>query len=88
MTFNFLLNYEILVPKMEELLVLLCIMREEVKQMGNLIKINMYVEMKKKNDSRIKLETLEQNILNYNKWLKMTDREDMIENYERFLQAK
>ena len=88
MTFNFLLNYEILVPKMEELLVLLCIMREEVKQMGNLIKINMYVEMKKKNDSRIKLETLEQNILNYNKWLKMTDREDMIENYERFLQAQ
>ena len=88
MTFNFLLNYEILVPKMEELFVLLCIMREEVKQMGNLIKINMYVEMKKKNDSRIKLETLEQNILKYNKWLKMTDREDMIENYERFLQAK
>lgn len=88
MTFNFLLNYEILVPKMEELLVLLCIMIEEVKQMGNLIKINMYVEMKKKNDSRIKLETLEQNILKYNKWLKMTDREDMIENYERFLQAK
>ena len=88
MTFNFLLNYEVLVPKMEELFVLLCIMREEVKQMGNLIKINMYVEMKKKNDSRIKLETLEQNILNYNKWLKMTDREDMIENYERFLQAK
>ena len=83
-----MLNYEILVPKMEELLVLLCIMIEEVKQMGNLIKINMYVEMKKKNDSRIKLETLEQNILKYNKWLKMTDREDMIENYERFLQAK
>ena len=56
--------------------------------MGNIIKINMYVEMKKKNDSRIKLETLEQNILKYNKWLKMTDREDMIENYERFLQAQ
>ena len=88
MTFNFLLNYEILVPKMEELLVLLCIMIEEVKQMGNLIKINMYVEMKKKNDSRIKLETLEQNILKYNKWLKMTNRGDMIENYERFLQAQ
>ena len=87
-TFNFLLNYEILVPKMEELLVLLCIMREEVKQMGNLIKINMYVEMKKKSDSRIKLETLEQNILKYNKWLKMTDREDMIENYEIFLQVQ
>lgn len=56
--------------------------------MGNIIKINMYAEMKKEKDSRIKLETLEQNILSYNNWLKMTDREDMIENYERFLQAK
>ncbi|WP_202127901.1 hypothetical protein [Clostridium sp. C2-6-12] len=56
--------------------------------MGNIIKINMYVEMKKKNDSEIKLETLEQNILKYNNWLKMTDREDMIENYEKFLQAQ
>jgi hypothetical protein len=88
MTFNFLLKYEILVPKMEKIFVLLCIIREEVKQMGNIIKINMYVEMKKKNHSKIKLETLEQNILKYNKWLKMTDREDMIENYEKFLQAQ
>lgn len=56
--------------------------------MGNIIKINMYVEMKKKKNNRIKLETLEQNILKYNKWLKMTNREDMIENYERFLQAQ
>lgn len=83
-----MLNYEILVPKMGKIFVLLCIMKEEVKQMGNIIKINMYVEMKKKNDSKIKLETLEQNILKYNKWLKMTDREDMIENYEKFLQAQ
>lgn len=56
--------------------------------MGNIIKINMYVEMKKKKDSRIKLETLEQNIHRYNIWLKMTNREDMIENYEKFLQAQ
>lgn len=88
MTFNFLLNYEILVPKMEELFVLLCIIKEEVKKMGNIIKINMYAEMKKEKNRKIKLETLEQNILSYNNWLKMTNREDMIENYERFLQAK
>lgn len=56
--------------------------------MGNIIKINMYVEMKKKKNSRIRLETLEENILKYNKWLKMNNREDMIENYERFLQAQ
>lgn len=56
--------------------------------MGNIIKINMYVEMKKKKDSKIKLETLEKNILKYNDWLKMTNREDMIENYEKFLQAQ
>ena len=56
--------------------------------MGNIIKINMYVEMKKEKNSKIKLETLEQNILKYNKWLEMTNREDMIENYEKFLQAQ
>ena len=61
---------------------------QEVKCMGNIIKINMYVEMKKEKNSKIKLETLEQNILKYNKWLKTTNREDMIENYERFLQAQ
>ena len=62
--------------------------RKEVEQMGNIIKINMYVEMKKEKNSKIKLETLEQNILNYNKWLKITNREDKIENYEIFLQAQ
>ena len=61
---------------------------QEVKCMGNIIKINMYVEMKKEKNSKIKLEALEQNIQRYNKWLKMTNREDMIENYEKFLQAQ
>jgi hypothetical protein len=73
---------------MENLFVLLCIQVEEVKYMGNIIKINMYVEMKKEKNSKIKLETLEQNILKYNKWLEMTNRKDMIENYEKFLQAQ
>ena len=48
----------------------------------------MYVEMKKEKNSKIKLEALEQNIQRYNKWLKVTNREDMIENYEKFLQAQ
>ena len=78
----------VLVPKIEELIVLLCIQVNEVEKMGNIIKINMYVEMKKEKNSKIKLETLEQNIQKYNKWLKMTNREDMIENYEKFLQAQ
>ena len=56
--------------------------------MGNIIKINMYVELKKEKNSNLKLETLEQNILKYNKWLKMTNRKDKIENYEIFLQAQ
>ena len=59
-----------------------------MEEMGNIIKINMYVEMKKEKNSKIKLETLEQNILKYNQWLQMTNRKDMIENYEKFLQAQ
>ena len=78
----------VLVPKIEKIIVLLCIQVKEVEEMGNIIKINMYVEMKKEKNSKIKLEVLEQNILKYNNWLKMTNREDMIENYEKFLQAK
>ena len=73
---------------MENLIVLLSIQVEEVKYMGNIIKINMYVEMKKEKNSKLKLGTLEQNILKYNKWLKRTNRKDMIENYEKFLQAQ
>lgn len=73
---------------MEFKFVLLYIMGKEVKEMGNIIKINMYVEAQKEKYSKIKLETLEKNILKYNNWLKMTNREDRIESYEKFLQAQ
>jgi len=55
--------------------------------MGNIIKINMYAEMKRKNNNKFKLETVAETILEYNDWIKKTNREDKIENYERFLQA-
>lgn len=55
--------------------------------MGNIIKINMYAEMKKEKSKKIKLNVLEETILRYNNWLKRTKREDKIENYEKFLQA-
>jgi len=55
---------------------------------GNIIKINMYAEMKRKKNNQLKLENVEQAILEYNNWIKKTNREDKIENYERFLQAK
>ena len=48
----------------------------------------MYVEMKRKKSNQLKLETVEETILEYNDWIKKTNREDKIENYERFLQAK
>ncbi|MDR3598524.1 hypothetical protein [Clostridium sp.] len=54
--------------------------------MGNIIKINMYVEAKKKN--KLNLQTVEEVILKYNSWLKKTNREDRIETYEEFLQAQ
>ena len=56
--------------------------------MGKIIKINMYVEQKREKNDELKLEALEQNILEYNTWLKNTNREDKIENYEKFLQAQ
>ncbi|BCZ47955.1 hypothetical protein psyc5s11_40220 [Clostridium gelidum] len=56
--------------------------------MGNIIKINMYVEMKRKKNNQLKLKTVEEAILEYNDWIKKTNREDKIENYERFLQAQ
>ena len=56
--------------------------------MGNLIKINMYAESKKKEKNKLKLETLEKNIFEYNDWLKKNKREDKMENYESFLQAQ
>ena len=33
--------------------------------MGNIIKINMYVEMKRKKNNKLKLETVEETILKY-----------------------
>lgn len=56
--------------------------------MGNLIKINIYAELKKEKRKQLKLDTLEKSILTYNEWLRNTNREDKIENYERFLQAQ
>lgn len=56
--------------------------------MGNIIKINMYVEMKKRNKNKLDLKNIEQMILEYNSWIKKTNREDKIETYEKFLQAQ
>jgi hypothetical protein len=56
--------------------------------MGNLIKINMYVEAKNKKESKLNLQTVEEVILKYDDWLKKTNREDKIENYEEFLRAQ
>lgn len=56
--------------------------------MGNLIKINMFAERRKANCKVINIKSIEENILNYNNWLQKSHREDKIENYEKFLQAK
>lgn len=56
--------------------------------MGNLIKINMYAEMKRSKEKKLKVKNLEEVILRYNSWLKNTNREDKIESYEEFLQAQ
>lgn len=47
--------------------------------MGNLMKINIYAEKKKKNGKVIKINKLEETILTYNNWLKKNNREDRIE---------
>lgn len=56
--------------------------------MGNLIKINMYVERKKANNKMMNIKNIEENIFKYNNWLEKNHREDKIENYEKFLQAQ
>ena len=56
--------------------------------MGNIIKINMYAEIKRKKNDKLKLETVQKVILEYNDWIKKTNKEDKIENYESFLQAQ
>lgn len=60
---------------------------KEGERMGNIIKINIYAESKKKKNE-LKLKTVEEAISKYNSWLKKTNKEDKIENYEMFLQAK
>ena len=60
----------------------------EVEEVGNIIKINMYVEAKRIKNIQLKLRTVEEAILEYNNWIKKTDREDKIENYEEFLHVQ
>lgn len=56
--------------------------------MGNIMKINLYVDNQSKKKNKLNLKTAERIILEYNDWIKKTNREDKIENYERFLQAQ
>ena len=56
--------------------------------MGSIIKINTYVERKISNYKIIDIRALEANLIDYRSWLRNTHREDKIENYEKFLQAK
>ena len=56
--------------------------------MGKLIKINMYAEIKHKSKNKVDLKTVEEIISKYDTWLKETNREDKIENYEEFLHAQ
>lgn len=55
--------------------------------MGNIIKINMYAEAKRKKDSKLDLKIIEKFIFEYNEWIKKNNREDKIETYEKFLRA-
>ena len=48
----------------------------------------MFAERKKSKSKVINIKSIEENILNYNGWLQKNHREDKIENYEKFLQAK
>lgn len=53
--------------------------------MGNIIKINMYIESKN-NKGEINLNNIEKKIKQYNKWLKKTEQEDQIKIFHNFLQ--
>ena len=48
----------------------------------------MYVKMKRKKNHKLSLQTIEEIIQKYKIWLKKTNREDKIENYEIFLHAQ
>ncbi|MDR3597324.1 hypothetical protein [Clostridium sp.] len=56
--------------------------------MGNIIKINLYVRMKREKNNKLMLKTIEEVILEYNSWLRKTNKEDRIETYEEFLHAQ
>lgn len=56
--------------------------------MGNIMKINLYADLKRKKNRKLKLKTVERNIVKYNKWLKKNNMEDKVETYEEFLQVK
>lgn len=52
--------------------------------MGNIIKINMYIESKNHKD-KINLNKIEKKIKQYNDWLRKTDQEDQIRIFNDFL---
>ena len=56
--------------------------------MGNIMKINLYADLKRKKNRKLKLKTVERKIVKYNKWLKKNNMEDKVETYEEFLQVK
>ncbi|AGX43260.1 hypothetical protein CLOBY_22570 [Clostridium saccharobutylicum] len=58
-----------------------------VRELGNIIKINMYVKMKRRNSGVLRLQTIEETIFKYKSWLKENNIDDKIENYEEFIQA-
>ena len=54
-------------------------------EVSKLIKINIYAERKQAEKKKLKIKKLEENLNEYNRWLKRTDNEDVVENYEKFL---
>jgi hypothetical protein len=67
---------------------MISINRKKVMYMGNIIKINLYVRMKREKNNKLMLKTIEEVILEYNSWLRKTNKEDRIETYEEFLHAQ
>ena len=56
--------------------------------MAGAIKINTYAQRKTSNYKIIDIRILEENLIDYRSWLRNTNRDDKIENYEKFLKAK
>ncbi len=57
-------------------------------KLGNIMKINMYVKMKKEKNDKLSLQKIEEIIFKYKIWLKKTNTEDRIENYKKFIQTQ